>query len=278
MYPMENYVGGGIGYSPMYISLDSIPGASLIKKAGLNPNNFSSPFVMQGGEAFTHMAGRWRLGGYAGIGAMSISSVPDVRLFVNRDTEDGFQSIPSNITDTPDTSISYIGGFSPTIQARFSFALGAISIEYVMPILRDIELATGAMFGLGTVNLSLDQHSGTARWGTVFNNLYGQYVDSTLYYEVDSVGAFNGVQSGGLVSAPLTSQYSTIGGTFFNFQPYVAIKWQVMDRMGLRISVGFHKGTLGAGKWYLNDRVPISDSPESGLQGIAIRTMLYFGL
>lgn len=277
-YPIENYVGGGIGYSPMFITLDSIPGASLIRKAGLNPGNFSSPFIMQGGEAFTQMAGRWRIGGYAGIGAMRISTVPNVKLYVNRDSEDGYQSIPGNVTDTRDTAIVYLGEFLPTIESKFSFALGAISVEYVMPLFRDVEIAAGAMFGLGTINLSLDQHSGTARWNSVFDNLYGEFKDSTLYYQVDSIGALSNIQGGGLVSEPLASQYTTIGGTFFNFQPYIAVKWQIMDRLGLRISVGFHKGTLGAGKWYLNDRIPISDSPESVFQGMAIRTMLYFGL
>ncbi len=278
LYPMENYVGGGIGYSPMFITLDSIPGASLLQKAGLDPKSFSSPFIMQGGEAFTHMAGRWRIGGYTGVGAMRISSVPSVMLFVNRDSESGYQATPTIITETPDTAIVYTGAFSPTIESKFSFALGAISVEYVVPLLRDVELATGAMFGIGSMSLSLDQHSGTARWGTVFNGLYGNYQNNSLYYEVDSVGAFISVTAGGLTSDPLSSQYTTIGGTFFNFQPYLAVKWQIMDRMGLRISMGFHKGTLGAGKWFLNDRVPISDSPESGFQGIAIRTMLYFGL
>mgnify|MGYP006995566568 CR=1 FL=1 len=278
LYPMENYVGGGIGYSPMFITLDSIPGASLLKKAGLDPKNFSSPFIVQGGEAFTHIAGRWRIGGYAGIGAMRISTVPEVMLYVNRDTEDGYQKPSGVSTNTQDTSIVYLGEFSPTIESKFSFALGAVSVEYVLPVFRDVEIATGAMFGLGTINLSLDQHSGTARWGGVFDNLYGEFIDSTLYYQVDSVGAFGNIQTGGLVSDPLASQFTTIGGTFFNFQPYIAIKWQIMDRMGLRISMGFNKGTIGAGKWYLNDRVPISDSPESVFQGIAIRTMLYFGL
>ena len=27
-YPAEDFLGGGIGYSPMYIKLDSIPGSS----------------------------------------------------------------------------------------------------------------------------------------------------------------------------------------------------------------------------------------------------------
>ena len=69
-----------------------------------------------------------------------------------------------------------------------------------------------------------------------------------------------------------------LSGTFFNFQPYIALKWQFLDRMGLRIRAGYKKGTIGAGKWKLNGRAPVNDSPKSALRGITIRTVIYFGL
>ena len=65
---------------------------------------------------------------------------------------------------------------------------------------------------------------------------------------------------------------------FFNFQPYVAVKWQFLERLGLRISVGFNKGTVRQGSWKLNGRTQIGDSPSSALSGVAFRTMLYVGL
>ena len=64
-YPAEDFLGGGIGYSPMYIKLDSIPGASYLTNIGLDPNEFDDPFVVHGGEGFAHVTGRWRIGGYA---------------------------------------------------------------------------------------------------------------------------------------------------------------------------------------------------------------------
>ena len=76
--------------------------------------------------------------------------------------------------------------------------------------------------------------------------------DSTLtyYYGVDTLGnpisGFNAANSPGVMS--------DLSGTFFNFQPYVAIKWQLLDRVGLRISAGFNKGTIGQGRWKLNSR------------------------
>ena len=71
-YPAEDFLGGGIGYSPMYIKLDSIPGASYLTNLGLNPEEFDDPFVIHGGEGFAHVTGRWRIGGYAGMGATII--------------------------------------------------------------------------------------------------------------------------------------------------------------------------------------------------------------
>jgi hypothetical protein len=48
--------------------------------------------------------------------------------------------------------------------------------------------------------------------------------------------------------------------------------------MGLRISAGYNKGAIGRGKWKLNGHIPINDSPKSSLQGITLRTVIYFGL
>jgi hypothetical protein len=56
------------------------------------------------------------------------------------------------------------------------------------------------------------------------------------------------------------------------------VKWQFLERLGLRISVGFNKGTIPAGNWVLNGRTKISDSPASAIQGASFRTMLYIGL
>ena len=58
-YPAEDFLGGGIGYSPMYIKLDSIPGASYLKNLGLDPENFSDPFVIHGGEGYRKYYVSW---------------------------------------------------------------------------------------------------------------------------------------------------------------------------------------------------------------------------
>ena len=266
-YPLEDFLGGGIGYSPMYIKLDSIPGSSDLMGLGLNPKDFKDPFVIHGGEGFAHVTGRWRIGGYAGAGGTSISTVPDIIIFQDDNGNDSL--------DAGENSKDYTSYFNPRIEGKFTISMGAASIEYVMPLLQDLELSAGALMGLALAGLAVDQQNGTPRWGTIFNNAYGT-MDSTgtLYYGVSASEYDEPV----ILPGTIPGLMRDVSATFFNFQPYVAVKWQFLERLGLRISVGFNKGTIQAGKWKLNGNTKISDSPASAIQGASFRTMLYIGL
>jgi len=260
----EDFFGGGIGYSPMYIKLDSIPGASQIEKLGLDPTKFDDPFVLHGGEGFAHVGDKWRIGGYAGLGSTSIATVPNIIVFEDTNGDGKY-------TDgEPDTT--YIGFFSPSIEANFSFSLGAATVEYVLPLLQDLELSAGALMGLGRVGISFDQHSGTPGWQESFSNAYGEMSNDTLYYAVDDTSSYD------IRPVLVPGLRRDISATFFDFQPYMAVKWQFLERLGLRISVGFNKGRISQGNWKLNGRKFIGDSPEAAIQGVAFRTMLYIGL
>ena len=285
LYPIEDYYGGGIGYSPMYMILDSIPGASKLKQVGVNPDNFNSPFVIHGGEGFTQISGRWRLGGYAGIGTSRISNALSVKLAVESNGYPGIQFVDNEngIPYDSDETADYTGIFVPTLEAKFTFMIGAATLEYVVPIFRDLEIASGAMFGIGRAVISIDQNTGTPRWDASFSNNFGQIINDTLIYEIDSTGTTAQAAIDALQGSYLPPQASSAGMTnlssaFFNFQPYIAVKWQITDRVGLRLSIGFNKGVIRAGQWKLNDRFQISDSPESSLSGLSFRTMIYFGL
>ena len=290
LYPVEDYYGGGIGYSPMYMILDSIPGASKLKQVGVNPDNFNSPFVIHGGEGFTQISGRWRLGGYAGIGTSRISNALSVILAVETNGLVGIQDTSTTeiINGNPfryerDSTENYTGIFVPTIEAKFTFMISAVTLEYVVPIFRDLEVASGAMFGIGRTIISIDQNTGTPRWDASFSNNFGQVLNDTLIYTIDTTGtnpqaAIDALQGAYLPPLASSAGMTNLSGTFFNFQPYVAVKWQITDRVGLRLSIGYNKGVIRAGQWQLNDRFQISDSPESSLSGLSFRTMIYFGL
>ena len=290
LYPIEDYYGGGIGYSPMYMILDSIPGAFKLKQVGVNPDNFNSPLVVHGGEGFTQISGRWRLGGYAGIGTSRISNALSVKLAVDTNGLEGIQdTITTIIIDgnsveyDPDTTENYTGIFVPTLEAKFTFMISAVTLEYVVPIFRDLEIASGAMFGVGKTVISIDQNTGTPRWDASFSNNFGQILNDTLIYSIDTTPgnaqtAIDDLQGSYLPPLASSAGMTNLSGTFFNFQPYVAVKWQITDRVGLRLSIGYNKGVIRAGQWKLNDRFQISDSPESALSALSFRTMIYFGL
>ena len=265
-YPAEDFLGGGIGYSPMYIKLDSIPGASYLTSIGLNPNEFDDPFVVHGGEGFAHVTGRWRIGGYAGMGGTSVSTIPEIKIFIDGNGNDSL--------DFGEVSKMYTDELNPSIKAKFTFLLGAASVEYVMPLLQDLEISSGALLGLGRIAMGIEQTSANPRWKQVFSNAYGTMSNDTLFYGVSANEFDNPDIRPGAVSGVLKD----VSSAFFNFQPYVAVKWQFLERLGLRISLGFNRGTVRQGSWKLNGRTQIGDSPSSSLSGVTFRTMLYVGL
>ena len=159
-YPAEDFLGGGIGYSPMYIKLDSLPGASYLTNLGLDPNNFDDPLVIHGGEGFAHVTGRWRIGGYAGMGRTSTSTIPEVMIFIDANN--------SGTWEEGETVKAYDDFVNPSISANFTFLLGAASVEYVMPLLQDLELSAGALMGLGRAGMAINQTSSNPKWSQGF--------------------------------------------------------------------------------------------------------------
>ena len=281
IYPTETTYGGGIGFSTMYMILDTVPGASLLNSLGINVDELGTrPLVFYGGEGFAQMSGPWRLGGYAGIGATQASNVFGIQMYANRDNVDGYQKPAFGNEANGDTLYNFSGNLSVT--ARLSFLLGAVTTEYVFPIFRDLEVMAGALMGIGRYTLSIDQHIGTPKWGKLGNNMYGEIYGDTVLIQLDGPDfddeAKDNNESEFLRPINVTGTMTELSGTFFNFQPYVAIKWQFLDRMGLRISAGYNRGTIASGKWKLNGNRPINDSPESALHGITLRTVIYFGL
>ena len=278
LYPVTDFFGGGIGYSPMYISIDEYPAVDLLNNLGLDASQFGSPFVVHGGEGFAHMTGKWRIGGYAGTGSGATSTViNDLVIWVDADPKNGEYDAGEELDKT------YDGSSPPQIEAKLTITLGAGSVEYVMPVFQDLEISAGALMGLGRLNLSIDQYAAQPTWNNLFSFGYGDEIMTTdpetgevtvtYYYENDDEET-----DPSLFAKKSKGVMSDLSGTFFNFQPYVAIKWQLLDRVGLRISAGFNKGTIGQGRWRLNGRYLIGDSEEYTLQGVSFRTMLYLGL
>ena len=91
-FPTEEYFGGGIGYTPMFLSINIAEAFPFNLKSatdvstdllGIGGLGFSEAeikglgnlMVIHGAEGFGNITGRWRIGAYVGLGAKSIARV-----------------------------------------------------------------------------------------------------------------------------------------------------------------------------------------------------------
>ena len=234
-FSTDEYLGGGIGYTPMFLLLDmakSYPfnpidkedsdtgllGAGGFKFSKEDIASLGDILVIHGAEGFGNVSGNWRIGAYVGLGSKSITSV---------DTAAKLQT-----------------------DLKVSLMTGSASIEYVIPLFSNLEIAAGSLFGLSRAIIQFAKKIDIPSWEDQFT--------------------FTNINK---------DNYSvTLSGTFFSFQPYVAIKLQFLNRAGLRISAGYNVGTLPVNRWTLNDFGEIQAPSESNFNAPAVRVMLYLGI
>ena len=268
IYPTETTFGGGIGVSVMILNLNELPGEEIITRMGLDVDKIDyGRITFFGGEGFAQMSGPWRLGGYAGFGSAQTSNVFDIYYY------DETQDLDENLAGDVDS------GNNLSVSARVNMMLGALTTEYVIPIYRDLEVMAGALMGIGRYSLAVDQNTGGMddnTWASIGNdnNVKNNIYNNRYYIGVQDPDNVNGSLTRNFVSSSMTE----LSGTFFNFQPYIAVRWQFLDRMGCRVSAGFNRGSIDAGKWKMNGHIPVLDSPEKFIQGLVLRMTLYFGL
>ena len=234
-FSTEEYLGGGIGYTSTFLQLDIAkafpfnpldkPGTDtgLLGSQGLNfsPEDIASLgniLVIHGAEGFGNISGHWRIGAYVGLGSNSITRV--------------------------DTATDL------RVDLKVTLMTGNASLEYVIPLFSNLEIAAGSLFGLSRAIIQFTKKDVEPGWDDqfIFNN-----IDANNY----SVA---------------------LSGTFFTFQPYVAVKLQFLDRAGLRMSAGYNVGTLPKNKWTLNDFGEIMAPSECNFNAPAVRVMLYLGI
>ena len=283
-YPSEPYYGGGVGFSEMFLFIDvgKLDGFELLGTVtdtagnstglGFNTADFSSPFVVYGGEGFSQVTGRWRIGGYAGLGNSSIGDRNEITLFLDENTDGVF--------DVDEETQTYDGDV-PDKQVSFTLLISGAIVEYTIPILRGLELNAGALMGLGSVTAKITQSSGGGGWSDQFTDMYSLSPDG--YYAVGDLDTSETIDTDDFAlvefeTSATGSSMRSLKGSFFNMQPYAGIKLQFLDRMGLKMTVGYNLGSVQQGKWILNDLEKISDSQATPFNGLAVRAMIYFGL
>ena len=234
-FPTEEYLGGGIGYTPTFLQLNIAEvfpfnplgypdtDTGLLGAQGLNftPEDIDALgniLVIHGAEGFGNISGNWRIGAYVGLGSKSIARV---------DTATGLR-----------------------VDLKVTLMTGNASLEYVIPLFSNLEIAAGSLFGLSRAIIQFAKKDVEPGWDDQFS--------------------FNNIDS---------NNYSVaLSGTFFSFQPYVAVKLQFLDRAGLRMSAGYNVGTLPANQWTLNDFGEIQAPRVSNFNAPAVRVMLYLGI
>jgi hypothetical protein len=246
---------------------------------GLPTSEFSLPFVISGGEGFSQITGKWRLGGYAGVGSSQISGKAGIYLFADSDGDAVYDSDEGVL-------IEYTGSEAPDIRAKFSMWIGGAMVEYVFPIFRGLEISPGTLIGFGRANLNISHGLGSTGWSDQFeyqldsldSNLFpvGELAGDTDIVDIDDITYFQG--NGTFNVTPTIGSMTSLSGTFISLQPYIALKLQVLDRVGIRLTAGFNLGEIKQGKWVLNNLNSLTDSPSTSFNGVAIRAMLYFGL
>ena len=283
-YPSEPYYGGGVGFSEMFLFIDvgKLDGFELLGTVtdtagnstglGFNTADFSSPFVVYGGEGFSQVTGRWRIGGYAGLGNSSIGDRNEITLFLDENTDGVF--------DVDEATQTYDGDV-PDKQVSFTLLISGAIVEYTIPILRGLELNAGALMGLGSVTAKITQSSGGGGWSDQFTDMYSLSPDG--YYAVGDLDTSETIDTDDFAlvefeASATGSSMRSLKGSFFNMQPYAGVKLQFLDRMGLKMTVGYNLGSVQQGKWILNDLEKISDSQATPFNGLAVRAMIYFGL
>ena len=278
-YPPESFYGGGVGFSQMFLfqNLGQLKSFEMLGEKnsfGFDLTKFSSPFIIYGGEGFSNITEKIRIGGF--VGTNSIVRTKKTTLFLDKNG-DGELNIDN---DEKASTYTYDS------QAKISLWLSGATIEYMFPIFRGLELSVGSMLGLGRLNLNIAQTAASPSWTNQFIPAFK--LDSTLIEVNDenSDGLIteadlssyeeNKIFSGN--SSKLTGSMTSVSGTFMNIQPYLGMKLQLLDRMGLRMTIGFNTGKIAEEKWQTENGTPITDSPETVLSSMAIRAMMYFGL
>ncbi len=236
-FPIDEYFGGGIGYTPSFLMIDlakifpfdplgaadasdaGLLGANGLGFSGSDSSALGNMLVIHGAEGFGNIAGNWRVGAYVGLGSQSTSRV--------------------------DTATDL------RVDLKVALMTASASIEYVIPLFSNLEIAAGSLFGVSRAIIQFVKSTNEPSWDGQFT--FTDNIDESNYAVA-------------------------LSGTFFTFQPYVAVKLQFLDRVGLRMSGGYNVGTLAANQWTLNESRRIKAPTASSFNAVAVRVMLYLGI
>ncbi|RKY95785.1 MAG: hypothetical protein DRQ13_06630 [Ignavibacteriae bacterium] len=126
---------------------------------------------------------------------------------------------------------------------------GGLTIEYTLPIVKDIGISVGATIGAGTMTVNVFSNNGDFNWENIWQNLE---------------------------NADSSSMNTVMDNSFWMFTPTLNLDWPVSRFVVLRLGVGYQL-TFGD-KWTADNNQPLQGVP-SGLSGNAffIQSGIFIG-
>ena len=141
---------------------------------------------------------------------------------------------------------------SLTKDANYSMGLGGVSLEFVMPLGKIIDVSLGTQISTGTLQLELYQ----------YGKDFGSY--NSIFTELESNSSSSNLSR-------------TFKSRFYTIQPQIGIGFLLKKFMYLKIDCGYQVGTQNT--WRVDNDVKVKDFPK-GIEpkGFVLSLGLNFGL
>ena len=96
-------------------------------------------------------------------------------------------------------------------NVKMSVSLGGVTLDYVIPVIPRVDITVGTMLGGGSMKVAMNRDDGT---GKVWGDLWSEYGSSQ----------------------PATEYTRTLDGTFFFYEPTVAVEVALTRWLGVRVA------------------------------------------
>lgn len=215
-------VGAVGGFTTQWLFLDVAPVNDFLKSASAPTLSTGGVFLYGGaGSAYIMLFKNFRVGGI-GMGGSISSSALDQTSNVRRDV-------------------------------KLSAGYGAVTLEYVVPIVPRLDLVTGIALGAGGIDLELRKSNGQT---------------STWDGEASSLKA-NDLTAAGSITR-------TLNGHFFIWSPSVSLEYAFLGFMGVRAGVSYLG--MSSPSWKVDDNYDLLNVPSSvSGKGVTVNLALLVG-
>ena len=149
----------------------------------------------------------------------------------------------------PNVRVGGIGG-SGTMRSKslqgltrrdveLSVGFGGVTIDYVVPVIPRVDVALGGVFGGGGMSLKLTRDDGYPKsWADEWNQL-----------------------NTGSPPGPNFNYSTTLSGSFFVYQPRVAVEVAILRWLGVRVGASYNG--MAGNSWKVDDNYDLVGVPDN---------------